>query len=668
MKKVFSILALGLLTALALVSCKKEGPGNENGNGGNSGTPATAIALNPSSLELAPGGEPVTLTVVVTPEGAAKPSITWSSDHTNVATVANGVVTPVAAGQAVITATAGELSATCTVVVKAPGAPDLPNAPDLAGNYISAQFPTELAVQDNVTYEGWVNAREVSTGLKTFMGVENMFLVRWEGSKLMVVGGETLNESTGALTGEYKYTWSGNFPLNSWHHIAASYERNGQVKLYLDGDVVAEGTAPDHAVYLNGTGDDNVPLGGRTFFIGAAYDTRYFNGYMSHLRVWNKVLSPEEIVEAANNKALASAEGLLANWPLNEGEGNYFMDYSGNQVDAFGNTEPAWLTPVTLPNIVKATAIGFKESEISITRGEEKVLELALTPADAITPLGITWSSDNSAVATVTDGKLQAKTVGEANITVTAGELTATCHVTVTGLTGKVAPSLTNNYFYVATGFGQLANVTIEWKMRANTFQAPTVSSVFGREGQFLIRIGDEGIGLNELQLATNHGNWTTGVTFNADQWYHVALTYSVGNGAILYVDGEKKAENLSFATANAQLTSSAPSNSTHNNSVYIGASYFTRTGSYGNYKWPNDRYFDGEMCEIRVWDVVRTEQEIKDNMNGFEGTHANLKAYWKMDLSDANNGEGNTITDHSGNGKNITADQPIMWKQIVEE
>ena len=65
-------------------------------------------------------GKSVTLTATVTPEEiAADTTVTWSSSDEAVATVdSNGKVTAVATGNATITATAGEESATCYITVQ----------------------------------------------------------------------------------------------------------------------------------------------------------------------------------------------------------------------------------------------------------------------------------------------------------------------------------------------------------------------------------------------------------------------------------------------------------------------------------------------------------------------------------------------------------------------
>ena len=78
----------------------------------------TGIVLDKTSLELTAGGDTATLTATVSPDDATDKTVTWSSDNEAVVTVANGVVTPVAKGTAVITAKVGDKTATCAVTVK----------------------------------------------------------------------------------------------------------------------------------------------------------------------------------------------------------------------------------------------------------------------------------------------------------------------------------------------------------------------------------------------------------------------------------------------------------------------------------------------------------------------------------------------------------------------
>ena len=96
--------------------------------------PVTGVSLDESSITLDVGGNQ-TLTATVTPEDATNKKVRWSSDNEDVATVSeDGVVTAVAGGTAVITATThdGLFTASCTVTV---------NAPATAPNIITDTLP-----------------------------------------------------------------------------------------------------------------------------------------------------------------------------------------------------------------------------------------------------------------------------------------------------------------------------------------------------------------------------------------------------------------------------------------------------------------------------------------------------------------------------------------------
>lgn len=87
----------------------------------------TGVTLDKTSTSIEQGNTEQ-LTATVAPNDATDPSVTWSSDDTNVATVdENGLVSAVGAGTANITVTTtdGGKTATCAVTVTAPAAPIL---------------------------------------------------------------------------------------------------------------------------------------------------------------------------------------------------------------------------------------------------------------------------------------------------------------------------------------------------------------------------------------------------------------------------------------------------------------------------------------------------------------------------------------------------------------
>ncbi|MBR4421043.1 MAG: Ig-like domain-containing protein, partial [Erysipelotrichaceae bacterium] len=120
----------------------------------------TGITLNETSLEMKPG-DTKTLTATLSPSTATEKEVKWSSSNSSVAKVSDsGVVTAVAAGEAIITATAtngtesttDDKSASCKVTVKNPE-PEVIYYPLWVGdNQLSSLYTSNQ--DEGWTYEG----------------------------------------------------------------------------------------------------------------------------------------------------------------------------------------------------------------------------------------------------------------------------------------------------------------------------------------------------------------------------------------------------------------------------------------------------------------------------------------------------------------------------------
>ena len=123
-------LLVALLLSLSIVGCSTEDSFSSNPDSINSGDPAsgsnpqnvavTGVSLNKNSAEKYLGYGNINLTATVSPSNATNQSVTWSSSNPEVATVNNGLVTPVSAGLTNITVTTvdGNKTANCEVRVK----------------------------------------------------------------------------------------------------------------------------------------------------------------------------------------------------------------------------------------------------------------------------------------------------------------------------------------------------------------------------------------------------------------------------------------------------------------------------------------------------------------------------------------------------------------------
>ena len=169
MRKIMMVIA-----ALAMVSCGCNKPAENNGQtpgGGDTTVSVTGVLIDQDDFELKVG-QTAKLTASIDPENATNKDVTWSSDATDVATVASdGTVTAVAAGTATITVSTvdGEYTDNCVVTVKRAAPPA--NAPAAYG-----QVPTagQLAWQrrellmfyhyGQATFSGWDGENDTCNG------------------------------------------------------------------------------------------------------------------------------------------------------------------------------------------------------------------------------------------------------------------------------------------------------------------------------------------------------------------------------------------------------------------------------------------------------------------------------------------------------------------------
>lgn len=126
-KQVLFLAAFGLTASATFTSCddvlgewSKPAPVTPTPTPTPTTVSVTSITLSETTLNKKVGDAAVTLTATVAPDNASDKTLTWSSDKESVATVADGVVTIVGTGTALITATAKDgsgVEATCTVNV-----------------------------------------------------------------------------------------------------------------------------------------------------------------------------------------------------------------------------------------------------------------------------------------------------------------------------------------------------------------------------------------------------------------------------------------------------------------------------------------------------------------------------------------------------------------------
>ena len=194
-----------------------------------------------------------------------------------------------------------------------------------------------------------------------------------------------------------------------------------------------------------------------------------------------------------------------------------------------------------------------------------------------------------------------------------------------------------------------------------------SLSTIFGIEGHFLIRYGDASVDPDCLQLVMPGSSYSSGSTnyfglstsrIPTKTWVHVAITYS-NMSLKLYYDGEE------VATATTRYNYPVRfAYTSHNNE---SGNYITRC-FWVSYAYDENRYWPGQMCELRIWNKVLTKEEINEPNHFYtiENPEANqnLIAYWKCN---ENNNSG-TFKDYSGNGNDLKYDtsKPFTWVPVA--
>lgn len=189
-----------------------------------------------------------------------------------------------------------------------------------------------------------------------------------------------------------------------------------------------------------------------------------------------------------------------------------------------------------------------------------------------------------------------------------------------------------------------LSQLTMEALIRCRDYDR-LISTVMGIEGKFLIRIGDAGFPSNQIQIATSSGNFPDGDSGKGlpeNEWIQIALTYDSSNGAMkIYVNGKIQSEGTKSVGKVSLGINGA-------DGFYIGRSY------------EDSRYLAGEFSECRIWNLIRTQEEIANNPYEVEPDSEGLVAYWKCD-----DGGGNIVKDHTGNENHLISKKDIKWTPV---
>lgn len=219
--------------------------------------------------------------------------------------------------------------------------------------------PAPVTNMKAFTLEALVNPTVVryNGSLSTIMGIEGKFLVRlgdvgipWY--QVQVCWDSGKSGYWGNIEGKLSNS-NMKVNLNEWTHIAVTFGE-GTVKVFINGEEKGSTTTDVPASVNFGIthNDEQAPQGQqitRCFWVGYSYEsTRDFQGMMSELRIWNRVLTADELANEARRYSVdPKSEGLVTYWKCDEGQGNVIKDYTSYRND-LASDGLKW-EPVSLP-------------------------------------------------------------------------------------------------------------------------------------------------------------------------------------------------------------------------------------------------------------------------------------------------------------------------------
>ncbi|XZF16160.1 LamG-like jellyroll fold domain-containing protein [Chitinophagaceae bacterium MMS25-I14] len=269
-------------------------------------------------------------TLTATPSGAT--GYQWLKNGVAISGATSSTYTAYTAGsyQVAVTNSCTDTSAATAITVNTMTPPGNALSLDGTNDYVDLGNPDSLAATNIKTMECWVKFNNLSTTTtsqeilsKSIVGQGLELLLYNNGLCFYVMG------SSSAAFINYPTT---NFVTGIWYHLAATWNgtNSSSIKLYVNGVSVGS---------VSGSTTNVVNPAGSTFRIGQWSDagtTRYFNGSVDEVRLWNRERTQAELTSTMYAPLTLPQTGLLAYYKFDQGtagasnsSSNYLYDYSG---------------------------------------------------------------------------------------------------------------------------------------------------------------------------------------------------------------------------------------------------------------------------------------------------------------------------------------------------
>ena len=483
----------------------------------------SSVTLNKHSLSLLVG-ETSTLTATVGPNSPTPDfrTVTWSSSDTSVATVStSGVVTGVAPGSAVITVTTDEggLTDTCQVTV-------------------AVKPVTSVSLNKSATT---INSGSSETLIATV------------------------------------------YPTNATNKAVTWSSSNTSVATVSDSGVVT-GVAAGNATITVRTADGGFTATCQVTVTESVTGVSLNKSSTTINKGSSETLTATVAPSNATNKNVTWSSSNTSVATVN-GSGTVTGVAGGSATITVRTADGGFTATCQVTVIVPVTSVSLNKSATTIRAGSSETLTATVYPADA-TNKTVTWSSNNTSVATVSSGIVTGVSAGSATITVRTadGGFTATCQVTVTVPVSSVSLNKSsttinkgNSETLIATVYPvDATNKAVTWS--SNNTSVATVSSgivtgVSAGSATITVRTSDggftatcqvtvivpvTGVSLNKSATVLNAGSSETLIaTVAPTNATNKAVTWSSSNTSVATVNGSGTVMGAAVGTATITVTTS---------------------------------------------------------------------------------------------------------------
>lgn len=419
------------------------------------GTPVTGISLDPREFTLETIGSSFTIKPVISPEDASDLGVVWESADTKVVSVASdGTVTAIGPGTTTVKATTnyGSFTSNCVVSVKSPAQHVSLDKTSLkllegeSGKLTATVYPlnstqkTLTWVSDHpdvasVDNEGNVTARKAGTATVTVKVAENVTAV----CKVTVISrvtGISLSETTVELKpGETHQLTATVLPQNAsnaevtWYsdkESVATVSQSGLVTGVGPGETTVHAVTTDGGKMASCLVKVGTPVKGITLSVSSK--TLYVGDPSLDI---SAALTPAN----ATDKSLewSSSDPEVASIAPGAALHAVIKPLKPGKTTITATTKDGGFTAsceVTVKRHV--SGVSLNKASLTLYVGETESLAATVAPEDA-SDKSVVWSSGNSAVASVSNGKVTANKPGSAVIKVVTNDLSkeAACTVTV---------------------------------------------------------------------------------------------------------------------------------------------------------------------------------------------------------------------------------------------